>query len=216
MTSDWGNIPPRPDEPHLIDPVLDDPVDIEYDLNGRPRLTPAPPPERTIDGDVFVPTEADSWGDGPPGPYARQGDQVGDRAVSMTPEMVRIMATSPGSVPADEPLLSATSGSMPKGDEHLDPRKMSKASGFPLDSSVFLGITPARIIVWKQGFNHKAGKVLGTVDIARISDIEIVWNKKVAVLAIGLVDAPPVLMRSPDSASAEHFRLAFLRLRGRA
>jgi hypothetical protein len=134
----------------------------------------------------------------------------------MTAEMVRIQSVPHGTLPPDEHLFSATSGSMPKGDPNLDPGRMAQASNFPLDASVYLGLTEKRVLVFKQGFNRKVGKLLGSVELGRISDIEIVWNKKIAVLAIGLTDAPPVLMRTPDSSSAEHFRMAFLRLRGRA
>jgi hypothetical protein len=136
--------------------------------------------------------------------------------MAMTAEMVRIQAVPHGALPPEEHLFSATSGSMPKGDPNLDPARMAAASNFPLDSAVYLGLTERRVLVWKQGFNRKVGKLLGSVDLQRLSDVEIVWNKKIAVLAIGLVDAPPVLMRVPDSSSAEHFRMAFLRLRGRA
>ena len=134
----------------------------------------------------------------------------------MTPEMVRILAGSGGVLPPDEPLLSATAGSLPKGDPNLDPRRMAQASNFPLDASVYVGLSHLRLLVWKQGFGHKVGKLLGSVDLQRITDIEIVWNKKDAILAFGLADAPPVVMRAPDSGSAEHLRVAFLRLRGRA
>lgn len=133
----------------------------------------------------------------------------------MTPEMVRVLATNQGDIPAGEHLFSVTAGELPKGDKSLTPAAISAATNFPLAPAVYLGLTEQRIVVWKQGFNRKVGKPLGDVDLRRVRDIEIVWNKKLAILAINLADAQPVPLRTPDSGSAEHFRMAFLRLRGR-
>lgn len=134
----------------------------------------------------------------------------------MTPEMVRVLATNQADIPQGEHLFSVVQGELPKGDKQLNADVISKATNFPLAQSVYLGITERRLIVWKVGFNRKVGKCLGDVDLQRVVDMEIVWNKKLAILAINLADAQPVPLRAPDSGSAEHFRMAFLRMRGRA
>ncbi len=136
--------------------------------------------------------------------------------MSMTPEMVRVLATNQADIPQGEHLFSVVHGELPKGDKQLSPDAISAATNFPLSVANYLGMTERRIIVWKIGFNRKVGKRLGDVDLRRVQDIEIVWNKKLAILAINLSDAQPVPLRAPDSASAEHFRMAFLRMRGRA
>lgn len=134
----------------------------------------------------------------------------------MTPEMVRVLATNQADIPQGEHLFSVVHGELPKGDKQLTPAVISNATNFPLAQAVYLGMTERRLIVWKVGFNRKVGKSLGDVDLRRIQDMEIVWNKKLAILALNLADAQPVPLRTPDSGSAEHFRMAFLRLRGRA
>lgn len=134
----------------------------------------------------------------------------------MTPEMVRVLATNQGDIPPGEHLFSVVQGELPKGDKQLTPANISAATNFPLAQSVYLGITEHRLLVWKVGFNRKVGKLLGDVALQRVLDMEIVWNKKLAILAINLADAQPVPLRTPDSGSAEHLRMAFLRLRGRA
>ena len=135
--------------------------------------------------------------------------------MSMTPEMVRVMATNQGDIPEGEHLFSVMHGELPKGDKQLAPAAVTAATNFPLAQAVYLGMTERRLIVWKIGFNRKVGKCIGDVDLRRVTDMEIVWNKKLAILALNLADAPPVPLRAVDSGSAEHFRMAFLRLRGR-
>ena len=135
--------------------------------------------------------------------------------MTTTPDMIRILGSHSATFGADEPLTSAVAAAIPKGDSALNPAAMAAASNFPLASKMTLGMTPQRIFVFKHGWGNKVGAMLGSVDLARVSDIEITWNKKLAILAIGLSDAPFVVMCATDASAAEHFRLAFLRLRGR-
>lgn len=132
-----------------------------------------------------------------------------------TPDMVRVLATHAAEFNDDEPLQAAMAGVMPKGDAELDPGKMAKASAFPLAPKVFLALTHRRIAVYKSGWGNKVGAGLGIVELSRIGEIEVVWNQKLALVAFGLNDAPPVVMRAVDPTAAEHFRNRFLRLRGR-
>ena len=135
--------------------------------------------------------------------------------MATTPDMVRVLASHGPDFAGDEPLLGAMSGVMPKGDAELDPSKMAAASAFPPAPKVVLALTHRRIAVYKSGWGNKIGSGLGAVDLARITDIEVVWNRKLALVAIGLRDAPPVVMRAVDPSASEHFRNEFLRLRGR-
>lgn len=135
--------------------------------------------------------------------------------MATTADMVRVLGSHGPDFAGDEPLLSAVSAVIPKGDADLDPAKMSAASHFPLAPKVTLGLTARRVAVYKSGWGNKVGAGLGSVDLARIADIEVVWNRKLALLAIGMQDAPPVVMRAVEAAAAEHFRNEFLRLRGR-
>lgn len=135
--------------------------------------------------------------------------------MTTTADMVRVLASHAPEFVVDEPLLAAMSGVMPKGDAELDPAKMAAASAFPLAPKVVLGLTHRRITVYKAGWGNKVGSGLGAVELNRISDIEVVWNRKLALVAIGLRDAPPVVMRAIDPPASEHFRHEFLRLRGR-
>lgn len=135
--------------------------------------------------------------------------------MTSTPDMIRVLSAQGANFGEAEPLISAVAAAIPKGDKALEPVVMAAASNFPLASKLTMGLTPRRIVVFKSGWGNKVGAMLGSVDLARVSDVEIAWNKKLAILAIGLSDAPPVVMRAIDANAAEHFRLAFLRLRGR-
>ena len=92
---------------------------------------------------------------------------------------------------------------------------MAAASSFPLSTKVTLGLTHRRISVYKSGWGNKVASGIGSVGLDRVSDVEVVWNRKLALVAIGLSDAPPVVIRAVDPTAAEHFRDEFLRLRGR-
>jgi hypothetical protein len=135
--------------------------------------------------------------------------------MATTADMVRVLSSHGPEFVDDEPLLAEMSGSMPKGDAELDPAKMAAASAFPLAPKVVLGLTHRRIAVYKAGWGNKVGSAIGAVPLDRLTDVEIVWNRKLALVAIGLRDAPPVVMRAIDPGSAEHFRNEFLRVRGR-
>lgn len=132
-----------------------------------------------------------------------------------TPDMLRLQSTHPQSFSQAEPLLSAVSATLPKGDPTLDPKVMERASNFPLAAKIVLALTPHRVLVFKSGWGTKPGGLLGFVDLNRVKEIEIVWNRKLAILAFGFHDAPPVAMRAVSADAAEHFRLQFLTLRGR-
>lgn len=129
--------------------------------------------------------------------------------------MLRVQAAHPESFSEVEPLLSAVAAALPKGDPTLDPKVMTKASNFPLAPKITLALTPQRILVFKSGWGNKVGGLLGFVELNRVHEVEIVWNKKLAILAFGMRDAPPVAMRAVDATAAEHFRLQFLELRGK-
>ncbi len=135
--------------------------------------------------------------------------------MATTADMVRVLGSHGPDFAGDEPLLSACAAVIPKGDPELDPAKMSAASRFPLAAKITLGLTARRVAVYKSGWGNKVGNGIGSVELSRIADIEVAWNRKLALLAIGMQDAPPVVVRAVDSSAAEHFRNEFLRLRGR-
>ena len=133
-----------------------------------------------------------------------------------TPDMIRVLAAHGRMFSGDEPLLSAVGAQLPKNDPDLAPSKMSKASSFPLSTKLTIAMTPRRLVVFKSGWGNRVGTSIGDVELSRVANIEIAWNHKLAVLAFGLNDAPPVVMRSLNADAAEHFRMAFLTQRGRA
>ncbi len=129
--------------------------------------------------------------------------------------MLRVQATRAADFAADEPLIGAMSATLPKGDAALDPNRMAAASGFPLANKMMLALTPRRVVVYRTGWGGKVSARIGELEQNRIANIEITWNRKLAVVAFALADAPAVVMIASDTASAEHFRNRFLRLRGR-
>lgn len=129
--------------------------------------------------------------------------------------MVRVRAAHADQYPATEPLIGAMSATLPRGDRALDPRRMAAASGFPLANKMTLALTPRRVVVYRTGWGGRVAAPIGELDQARIADIQITWNRKLAVVAFALHDAPVVVMIAADTASAEHFRNQFLRRRGR-
>ncbi len=135
--------------------------------------------------------------------------------MAATPDMLRVLGSHQNVFNAEEPLLSAIATALPKGDPDLDPAKMMRASTFPLAAKITIGLTRKRLVIFKSGWGNKVGGLLGEVPLERVADVEIVWNRKLAILAFGMNDAPPVVMRAVNADAAEHFRLAFLRLRGR-
>ncbi len=130
-------------------------------------------------------------------------------------DMARVLASHAGEFGDDEPLLGAMSASLPKGDVVLNPRKMGRTSGFPLAAKMTLALTARRIVVYKSGWGSRVGVRLGEVPLHRVANIEITWNRKLAIVAIDLRDAPPVVMRAMDASGAEVLRNQFLHLRGR-
>lgn len=130
-------------------------------------------------------------------------------------DMIRVHANHAGDFTDADPLLAAMSATLPKRDELLDPRKMAAASQFPLATKMTLALTPQRVVVYRNGWGTKVGAALGTVELRRVSGIEITWNRKLAVAAFALIDAPPVVMIANEPENAEHLRNQFLRLRGR-
>ncbi len=130
-------------------------------------------------------------------------------------DMIRVMATRQVDFTESDNLLGAMTTNLPKGDAVLDPKKMAAASDFPLTNKMCIALTPHRLVVYKTGWGNKVGNPIGDVPLSRVNNIEITWNKKLAVVAIDFHDAPPVVMRAGDPESAEHLRHAFLRLRGR-
>ena len=135
--------------------------------------------------------------------------------MTSTPDMIRVLAAHRRMFSGDESLLSAVGAQLPKNDPDLAPSKMSKASSFPLSTKLTVAMTPRRLVVFKSGWGSRVGASIGDVELTRVANIEIAWNHKLAVLAFGLNDAPPVVMRSLNADAAEHFRMAFLTLRGR-
>ena len=129
--------------------------------------------------------------------------------------MLRVQASHAADFDVDEPLIAAMSATLPKGDAALDPHRMAAASKFPLTTKMMLALTPRRLIVYKTGWGSKVAAQIGELDQNRIANIEITWNKKLAVVAFALNDAPVVVMIASDTGSAEHLRNQFLRLRGR-
>lgn len=132
-----------------------------------------------------------------------------------TADMIRVLGTRAADFSDDDPLLAAMGATLPKGDAVLDPARMAKTSGFPLSTKMMLALTPHRVIVYRTGWGSKVGKPLGTVPQNRLDNVEVTWNRKLAVVAIGLHDGSPVVMHPTDPETAEHFRNKFLRLRGR-
>lgn len=132
-----------------------------------------------------------------------------------TADLIRVHAARAGDFTEDDPLIAAMSATLPRGDEVLDPKRMAAASRFPLASKMTLALTPNRIVVYRNGWGSKVANPLGSVELSRVTGIEITWNRKLAVVAIALGDAPPVVMVASDPESAEHLRNQFLRLRGR-
>jgi hypothetical protein len=135
--------------------------------------------------------------------------------VEQSIDMIRVHAAHAADFTDAEPLLAGMSATLPKGDEVLDPRKMAAASKFPLAPKMTLALTPHRIVVYRNGWGSKVGSPLGHVPLPRFTNIEITWNRKLAVAAFALVDAPPVVVVATEPESAEHFRNRFLELRGR-
>lgn len=129
--------------------------------------------------------------------------------------MVRVRAAHAAAFDGSEPLIGAMGATLPKGDKTLDPERMAAASGFPLTNKMMLALTPRRVIVYRTGWGGKVGPVVGEIDQSRVTNIEITWNRKLAVVAFALSGGIPVVMIATDTASAEHFRNQFLRLRGR-
>lgn len=132
-----------------------------------------------------------------------------------TADMLRVRATRTADFTVADPLLAAMAATLPKGDEFLDPARMSAASRFPLAPKMTLALTPNRILVYRNGWGSKVTRPLGSVELARVTGIEITWNRKLAVVAFALSDAAPVVMVATDPESAEHLRNQFLHLRGR-
>ncbi len=132
-----------------------------------------------------------------------------------TVDMERVRVTRAGDFTAADPLLAAMAATLPKGDAALDPRTMARASRFPLAPKMTLALTPTRIVVYKNGWGSKVGNPVGSVDLQRVTGVEITWNRALAVVAFALHDAPLVVVVATTPESAEHFRNQFLRLRGR-
>lgn len=129
--------------------------------------------------------------------------------------MIRVLGSHARSFDEAEPLVGAMGAELPKGDKVLDPIRMAGESNFPLTNKMMLALTPRRLIVYKTGWGSKVGASIGEVDQARIADIQITWNRKLAVVAFALSDAPIVVMRATEPDDAEHFRNRFLKMRGR-
>ena len=130
-------------------------------------------------------------------------------------DMIRVLATRASDFTEADQLLGAMAVTLPKGDAALDPKKMSEASNFPLANKMSVALTRNRMVVYKTGWGDKVGNPLGDVPLNRVNNIEITWNKKLAVVMVDFHDAPPVIMISTNPESAEHLRHAFLQLRGR-
>lgn len=132
-----------------------------------------------------------------------------------TADMIRVQAARAPDFTDADPLLAAMAATLPKGDDLLDPKRMAAASRFPLASKMTLALTPNRIAVYRNGWGSKVSSPLGSVELSRVTGIEITWNRKLAVVAFALSDAPPVVMVASEPESAEHLRNQFLRMRGR-
>lgn len=150
-----------------------------------------------------------------PGPDDGSGPPTGGRSVDQTADMIRVQATRAADFTAADPLLAAMGAALPKSDAVLDPKRMAAESQFPLVPKMTLALTPNRIVVYKNGWGSKVGNPVGSVELPRVSGIELTWNRKLAVVAFNLHDAPPVVMVATEPETAEHFRNAFLRMRGR-
>lgn len=135
--------------------------------------------------------------------------------MTQTASMVRVLATHAADFRDDEPLIAATGAELPKGDAILDPVRMATESKFPLSTKMTLALTPRRIVVYKNGWGNKVGALLGDVPQTRLTNITITWNRKLAIIAFALADAPPVAMRATEPDDAELLRQAFLEMRGR-
>lgn len=135
--------------------------------------------------------------------------------MNQTASMIRVLASHATHFSDTEPLIGAMLATLPRGDKTLDPVRMAEASGFPLASKMALAMTPIRIVVYKTGWGDKVGAYLGEIPQRRVTGVEITWNRKLAVVAFALSDAPIVAMITNDTDGAEHFRNQFLKLRGR-
>lgn len=129
--------------------------------------------------------------------------------------MVRVHAAHADDFDETEPLIGAMGATLPKGDATLNPQRMAAVSGFPLTNNMMLALTPRRVIVYRTGWGNKVGARIGEIEQKRIANIEITWNRRLAVVAFALGDAPAVVVIASDTGAVEHFRNQFLRLRGR-